>query len=236
MPVPETAEAKRILEEYARRSRELPPDYYSRERPENLFRRHSQERAVRRILSKQRLFPLADKRILEVGCGNGDWLSLFAGLGADQGRLAGIDLDAQRLTLARERLPRADLRLGDASQLPWPDGAFDLVTQSTAFSSMLDPAMRSSVAGEMARVAAPGGAVLWYDFFVDNPANPHVVGLGREDVRRLFPGFAGKFLRITLAPPLSRLIVPRWWTLGSALEQMRLLNTHYLVILRRVSG
>jgi ubiquinone/menaquinone biosynthesis C-methylase UbiE len=85
--------------------------------------------------------------------------------------------------------PGADLRHGDASRLPWPSGHFDIVLQSTVFSSILEAAMRAAVAAEMTRVLAPGGANLWNDFFVDSPRNRAVRGIRRREIAALFPGF-----------------------------------------------
>ena len=72
--------------------------------------------------------------------------------GAVAANLYGIDLIAGRIAYARERLPGADLRWGDARHLPWRDGSFDLVTQFTVFSSILDTQVQAEVAAEMLRV------------------------------------------------------------------------------------
>ena len=50
----------------------------------------------------------------------------------------------------------------------------------------------------------PGGAVLWYDFAVDNPRNQHVRGVPMARVRALFPEATVQARRVTLAPPLVR--------------------------------
>jgi len=217
------SEADRILEELRRREREIPVDFYSLDRPANRFLRQSQERALRTI------GPLAGKRVLEVGCGSGNWLEMLKGATS----LSGIDLDPGRASRAAARFPEADIRAGDASRLPWASGSFDLVLQSTVFSSILDVEMRRAVASEMLRVLAPGGAVLWYDFFVDNPSNPHVRGVRRREIEALFPGCRVTLRRTTLAPPLARRIVPVSWTLAALLESLRVLDTHYFGVIRR---
>jgi SAM-dependent methyltransferase len=60
------------------------------------------------------------------------------------------------LARARARLPDSDIRLGDAENLPWPDGTFDLVIAVNAlqFAEDTDDAL-----AELIRVADPGGAV-----------------------------------------------------------------------------
>jgi ubiquinone/menaquinone biosynthesis C-methylase UbiE len=223
------SEADRILEELRRRERELPADFYSLDQPANLFLRHGQERALRKALEE--IGPLAGRRILEVGCGSGNWLEVLARFGGQA--LSGIELDPGRAARAAARFPEADVRTGDASRLPWASGSFDVVLQSTVFSSILEPGMRRAVASEMLRVLAPGGAILWYDFFVDNPSNPHVRGVRRREIEELFPGCRVDLRRATLAPPLARRIVPVSWTLAALLESLRVFDTHYLGVIRR---
>jgi hypothetical protein len=101
------------------------------------------------------------------------------------------------------------------------------------FSSILDASVKRRAAAEMARVLAPGGLVLWYDFFVNNPRNPNVRGVGRHEVGELFPGFDLRWRRVTLAPPLVRALVPRLRPLAGALQGLRVLNTHALATLSR---
>ena len=226
------SEADRIRAEYDRRQREIPSDFYAFDRAPNLFFLHGRERALRDLLGQNGLLPLTGKRLLEIGCGNGEWFSTFQRLGLARPDLAGIDLDQSRIDGARRVAPEADLRAGDATKLPWPDSSFDLVFQSTVFSSILDESMRREVAAQMLRVLKPGGAILWYDFSFDNPRNPAVRGVRKAQVAALFPQLKATFTRVTLAPPLARRLVPLSWTVSSLLESLKLLNTHLLAILR----
>ena len=105
--------------------------------------------------------PLTGARALEVGCGSGYFLARLLDYGATHA--AGIDLLEERIAVARERHPRLELVVGDATGLPWPDGSFDLVTQFTCLSSVLDRSVRGAIAAEMWRVLAPGGAIVSYD-------------------------------------------------------------------------
>jgi ubiquinone/menaquinone biosynthesis C-methylase UbiE len=177
--------------------------------------------------------PLAGKRVLDMGCGHGQWLADFETWGARRGDLAGVDLVPERVQESAARLPGADIRGADAASLPFEDGAFDIVLQSMMFSSILDDAVRRSAAAEMARVLAPGGLVLWYDFFVDNPRNRQVRGVRRSEVAALFPGVALRWRRTTLAPPLVRSLAPRAWALASFLQALTVFDTHAVAVLRR---
>jgi SAM-dependent methyltransferase len=92
--------------------------------------------------------------VLDVGCGSGLTLVLAAERGAVP---SGVDISPGLLAIARDRLPRADLREADMESLPFGDAAFDAVTGVNAFQFAGDPrqALR-----EAARVTRPGGRVV----------------------------------------------------------------------------
>jgi SAM-dependent methyltransferase len=211
----------------------VPPDRYAASAPAQMLYRQTRERAVLGLLRRAGMLPLTERRVLDVGCGVGQWLADFETWGARRELLAGIDLLPDRVAAARARLAGADLRCGDASSLPWDSGCFDIAVQSTVFSSILDDEMKAAVAAEMARVLAPAGVVVWHDFFVDNPRNRAVRGIGRRELQSLFPGFDLRLRRVTLAPPLARLIAPRSAPVALLLEELRILDTHYVGLLRR---
>lgn len=227
------AEIARIQKEYERRVREIPADYYALHRSVNLFFRHTEERALFAGLLRHGMLPLAGKRVLEVGCGYGKWFDTFARLGASLGDVAGLDLDADNLARARAGYPACELVVGDAAKLPWPDHSFDLVLQSTVFTSILDAEVKRAVARDMARVLAPHGVIVWYDFLVDNPWNPNVRGVKPKEIAALFPGFRMSLDRVTLWPMLARRLVPISWTLSTVVQALRFLNTHGLAVLKR---
>lgn len=223
------SEAARIRREYERRDDSIPAGFYALEKPANRFAQSRLADRIRHLFEQHGFTPLAGRRMVDIGCGSGAWLSVFALWGARPQDLFGIDLSTRRVAAARKRLPESGIVPGDASTLPWPDGAFDLACQFTAFSSVLDPAMKRAMAAEMLRVLRPGGAVLWYDLRVDNPRNPAVRAIPVEEIGRLFPGCAIEAERQTLAPPLARAVVPRSEALASLLERIPALRSHNLV-------
>jgi ubiquinone/menaquinone biosynthesis C-methylase UbiE len=149
--------------------------------------------------------------------------------------LFGIDLDLATVREVSQRIGADNLAVGDAVRIPWPDGTFQLVVASTVFTSILDDGVRQAAANEISRVLACGGALLWYDFNVDNPQNAHVRRVRRRDLLTLFPRLKGKVRSVTLAPPLARLVAPRSWTLATLLELIPPLRTHLLAVLRKTS-
>jgi SAM-dependent methyltransferase len=226
-------EADRIVADYERRAAEVPEERYSATNPGHLFIRQTVERALVRMLGEAGALPLAERRVIDVGCGEGQWLADLETLGAARERLAGVDLVESRVERARARLQGADIRLGDASRLPFEDGSFDLVVQSMMFSSILESEVRERAAREIDRVLARDGVVLWYDFFVDPPGNPGARGVKRREVAALFPGYRMRWRRVTLAPPLVRALAPRARPLASLLQALRVLDTHAMATLSR---
>jgi SAM-dependent methyltransferase len=227
-----SVEAERIVSEFARREAEIPPDRYAATNPAVVFIRQAIERALIDELRRAGQLPLTDRRVLDVGCGSGQWLADLETWGASRANLSGVDLIPSRVDRCRERLPGADVRVSDAIDLPWPDGNFDVVLQSTMLSAILDPWTRARVAREMARVVRPGGVILSYDFYRNNPRNRNVRAVRRAELDPLFPEFRIRWRRVTLAPPLVRFLAPRSWTLAMVLETAKVLDTHALAALR----
>lgn len=227
------ADTVRISAEYERRTRELPAGFYEWSKPSNLLLHEHALRGCIAMLHRASLFPLNGRRIADIGCGEGTWLLEFLQWGADPAGLCGIDLSAERIECARRRMPQADLRIGGASELPWPDESFDLVSQFTVFTSILDPALKRAVAAEMLRILKPGGAILWFDFRVNNPANPHVRGVAAREIHSLFAGCEIALASVLLAPPLGRLIAQWSWTLAELLHALPFFRTHYAGLIRK---
>ena len=225
-----TRERERILDVYARRDAEA-GDMYAPWRDDESFRRTGRRRVAVRLLAEAGVFPKAGDPCLEVGFGSLGWLGELISWGVRETDLHGIELDPRRARNGREILPGADLRLGDAAKMPWPDGTFRLAIASTVFTSILDGSVRQGVAREIVRVLAPGGALLWYDFAVNNPRNANVRRVDRRELRVLFPELSGEVRSVTLAPPLARWIVPRSWVAATLLEALPPLRTHLLGVM-----
>jgi SAM-dependent methyltransferase len=93
-------------------------------------------------------------RVLDVGCGAGLFLQLVAQRGAVG---TGIDAAEPFIDIARERVPSADLSVGEMEELPYPAVSFDLVTGFNAFQFAADP---GNALLEARRVAKPGAPIV----------------------------------------------------------------------------
>lgn len=223
------AESERIRIAYARREALGLDARYDYWKPENLFIYQARERAVLGLLSKAELLPLAGRRILDIGCGDGSVLADMLHYGANFTDLHGIDLLEDRVERARNRLPGATIEIGDARALPFDPVSLDVVLGFTLLSSVVDKEIRREIVAEMMRVTRPGGFILLYDFWT-NPLNQDVLPLRRRDVRRLFSGKRIDFRSTTLAPPLVRSLfaLPGGRVACTLLDMLPLLRTHFV--------
>ncbi|WP_323190549.1 class I SAM-dependent methyltransferase [Halostella sp. PRR32] len=97
-------------------------------------------------------------RVLDVGCGSGEVLAQARFRGAT---VSGLDLASTLLEIAGDRLPDADLRIGDMKDLPFENDAFDAVVYLNSLMFADDPV---EALGEAHRVLAPDGRLavaLW---------------------------------------------------------------------------
>ena len=216
-----------VRERYARRA--VADRRYHPLEPSVWCARLERERALLGLLAAQGWHDLSQRRVLEVGCGSGGNLLEWLRLGCAADHLSGIELLPERLALARCVLPAAATLIeGDALQAAIEPASQDVVLQSTVFSSLLDDAFQQRLADAMWRWTKPGGAVLWYDFTVNNPRNPDVRGVPLTRVQALFPQGRITHRRVTLAPPISRRVCrvhPAAYALFNALPWLR---THVL--------
>jgi ubiquinone/menaquinone biosynthesis C-methylase UbiE len=200
-----------------------------------LYRMQERERRVLRVLTRYGCLPAGDKTVLEIGCGAAHWLREFVKWGFAPANVVGLDLLPDKISAARKLSPETlTLKCCSASKLEFRDATFDIVLQSMVFTSVLDTKLRQQIAGEMMRVLKPSGLVLWYDFYINNPKNHDVRGVKRKELYQLFPGCRIDLTRITLAPPLTRVLAPYSRCACQLLERLTIFNSHYLgVIIKR---
>lgn len=121
--------------------------------------------------------------ILEVAYGSGVLLPSLAGL-CDQ--LHGLDLHENQAIVHKmlaELSVEADLRTGNALEMPYEDGTFDCVVSLSMLEHLTDP---GAAIKEMLRVLKPGG-VLGMGFPVRNPWMDLGIRMFGFDTRKIHP-------------------------------------------------
>jgi ubiquinone/menaquinone biosynthesis C-methylase UbiE len=104
----------------------------------------------------------AGESVLEIGYGPGLALVEFARAAGHAGSVVGIDISTRMRDIAAQRIAhaglsdRVDLRVGDASSLPFANESFDAVFMSFTL-ELFDTPELGVVLGECRRVLRPGG-------------------------------------------------------------------------------
>lgn len=97
------------------------------------------------------------QHVLDVACGTGAVARAAADAVGPEGNVAGADLNAGMLEVARRMAPDIDWVQSDAASLEFEDDTFDVVICQSALMFFPDP---EAAVREMARVTKPGGAVV----------------------------------------------------------------------------
>lgn len=162
-------------------------------------------KAIRRIKDDPK-----NSLILDVGCGNGANVFQFLRLNYQIENITGIDINDERLSIAQKIYPNADFILEDASKMQFEDNTFDLVYESTMFSTLPDDSLCRAIADEMIRVCKVGGYILLIDWRIPKPNNPNYNALTKKKLTSFFKvGSATKFIAVekgALVPPVGRFL------------------------------
>ncbi len=133
----------------------LDPSSYARWRASEIGA--TTERLERRAIL-ERLGDVGGKRVLEIGCGDGELAVQLARSGAI---VSAIDASEAMIDAARKRAAAdgvaVDIVLGRADAIPYPDDTFDTVVAVTILCFVRDAA---PVFREIARVLKPGGRLV----------------------------------------------------------------------------
>lgn len=149
-------------------------------------------------------------RLLDVGCGSGEWLLSMRSLGW---RVEGLDFDESAVAAARQR--GLEARHGSLEEQNFPGDSFDAITLAHVIEHVPDPVR---TVAECARILKPGGKMvvatpnnssLGHRFFRQNwrglepPRHLHI--FSPESLRRTL-GLAG-FQTVLIRPQIARTVI-----------------------------
>ena len=120
--------------------------------------------------------------VLDLAAGTGTSSEPFADGGS---RTVACDFSLGMLRVGRLRRPDLAFVAGDATRLPFADGAFDAATMSFGLRNVVDPA---AALAEMARVTRPGGRLVVCEF--SHPTNGPFRRVYIEYLMRALPAVA----------------------------------------------
>ncbi|MDF2448117.1 MAG: Methyltransferase type 11 [Bacteroidota bacterium] len=185
------------------------------------------ESSIFELLNKE-FSDFKDLKFLEVGAGNGTNANMFLKFGFQLPNIYFNELLPERIKAIERNFPASKLFSGNAIEIDF-DTKFDVVFQSTVFTSILKPEDRKLLADKMMNLLNPGGIILWYDFIYNNPRNKDVRKVDLNEIKELFPASSGvAYKKITLAPPIGRR-VGRFYQLFN----IPVLRSHILAVIRK---
>lgn len=123
----------------------------------------------------------AGDNVLQVGCGTCVLIRETGKLVGQTGCVAGLDLSASMLSVAREDCPDIRFRQGNALALPFDDVTFDVVISSFVLMFVPDPVKAAS---NMWRVLKPGARLVvnvWQPLS-QNPVYAGLVAIARQRI------------------------------------------------------
>jgi len=180
------------------------------------------EATTRETLSRVPIGP--GDSVLDVGCGTGELLARIAAAHPAT-HLAGLDPVPEMLEVAKGKLAgRADLRVGWASELPWPAASFDLVVSCNMFHYITQPV---AAVREMERVLRPGGRIVITDWCDDYLAcrlcSAYVRLSGKAHFKTYREAECASLLRQagTVQPRIERYKISWLWGLMTAVAEKR---------------
>ena len=223
-------ESKKISEQYERRKKNERIIKHSNDFYFNHFAQSERELKYEEILKKY-YSSIDSVSLLEIGAGTGINLFFFKKMGIKWENIFANELLEDRIVQLKENFPIIKIYEGDGRAiLPEKELAFDIIFQSTVFTSILNPSVKKELANKMWSLLKPGGIVLWYDFIYDNPYNKDVKGIKVSEISELFPNSPNiSFNRVTLAPFIGRRIKK----LYPFFNIISILRTHVIAVIQK---
>lgn len=135
-------------------------------------------------------------RVLDIGCGNGRLLNMFAEKSTFDGY--GTDISTEMIKEARKQNPQMSFEVSRCDDLPFSDNTFDIITVCAAFHHFPDIHAFSK---EAYRVLKPNGIIyiaeMYYPAIIRILCNPFFIFSKSGDVKIYSPKEIIKTLKAT---------------------------------------
>jgi 2-polyprenyl-3-methyl-5-hydroxy-6-metoxy-1,4-benzoquinol methylase len=164
---------------------------------------------------------LRELSVLDVGSGGGTNLAWLVELGADPAHLTGVDLVAQRVETARQRLPAVRWLTGDITQTD-VGGPFDLVLLVAVLTSVTSAALKRRIVERCLSLLKPGGVLFFYDLMTlrEDAGTRDYKKLTYEEVAGYLGGRSARWhKRDYLRPDLAEKLTTRYGVTAAELVQ-----------------
>jgi phospholipid N-methyltransferase len=182
---------------------------------------------ISKVLNKE-FKEFGNLSLLEIGAGNGTNAEIFLNLGFKIENIFFNELLPERIVAIKSNYPNNTIFEGNAIEIDI-NQKFDIVFQSTVFTSILNKVDREKLTEKMLSLLKPNGIILWYDFIYNNPKNKDVRKVDVKELKLLFAKSSSIYYKkITLAPPIGRKVKKFY-----KLFNIPFLRSHILAIIKK---
>ncbi len=227
-----TSELDRLKNVY--KERENINSKYNPVLPENYYLINSREKVFIKSLYKYFGTDFSHLKVLDLGFGSGIDIFTLIKSGFKIENISGVEVIEERFNKMQISIPNLNLKFNSGFNIPFENENFDLIVQSTVFSSILNSDSRKQLSDEMIRVLKPQGKIFFYDLKYNNPWNKNIIKIDKKEIMRLFDKNF-KSHSVTLNPIVVRKIAKYSIILCEILEKCPLFCSHYYTIISRES-
>ena len=129
---------------------------------------------------------LQENKLMDIGCGSGKTLSIFASHGFDKKNMTGIDLSETRINRGIKTHPEINFFCKDALSFKLENRDFDLITAFDLFSHLTTKQQIIEGLSNVRNHLNEEGLFLWYDIYskdhFDSPENVESSGFSKDQM------------------------------------------------------
>lgn len=113
-------------------------------------------------------FDLNNKKVLDLGCGNGRLYEFLTSKGV---KYTGLDLSEKLIKIAKNKYPEGSFVSGNLLNTPFKDGEFDFIYCVATLHHIPSKELREKAIKEIYRILKPGGQIFFTNWYFWNKPN-----------------------------------------------------------------